>query len=165
MEFSTRAGVPVIKTFDVLATDLQEAVSVSISDENSVFTVEPESISIADAEVGKTVSVTFLPTTGGTFPGTVTLSSAGANSVVVNLTATAQLLGDVNRDGTLTIADVTALVNIILGKDNTDNADGTDENGRYNYAAADVNLDGSLTIADVTALVNIILGSYQNVSP
>lgn len=165
MEFSTRAGVPVIKTFDVLATDLQEAVSVSISDENSVFTVEPESISIADAEVGKTVSVTFLPTTGGTFAGTVTLSSAGANSVVVNLTATAQLLGDVNRDGTLTIADVTALVNIILGKDNTDNADGTDENGRYNYAAADVNLDGSLTIADVTALVNIILGSYQNVSP
>ena len=165
MEFSTRAGVPVTKTFDVLATDLQEAVSVSISDENNVFTAEPESISIADAEVGKTVSVTFTPTTGGTFTGTVTLSSAGANSVVVNLTATAQLLGDVNRDGTLTIADVTALVNIILGKDNTDNADGTDENGRYNYAAADVNLDGSLTIADVTALVNIILGSYQNVSP
>ena len=165
MEFSTRAGVPVTKTFDVLATDLQEAVSVSISDENNVFTAEPESISIADAEVGKTVSVTFTPTTGGTFTGTVTLSSAGANSVVVNLTATAQLLGDVNRDGTLTIADVTALVNIILGKDNTDNADGTDEDGRYNYAAADVNLDGSLTIADVTALVNIILGSYQNVSP
>ena len=165
MEFSTRAGVAVTKTFDVLATDLQEAVSVSINDENNVFTVEPESISIADAEEGKTVSVTFTPTTGGTFTGTVTLSSAGANSVVVNLTATAQLLGDVNRDGTLTIADVTALVNIILGKDNTDNADGTDEDGRYNYAAADVNLDGSLTIADVTALVNIILGSYQNVSP
>lgn len=165
MEFSTRAGVPVTKTFDVLATDLQEAVSVSFNDENNVFTVEPESISIADAEEGKTVSVTFTPTTGGTFTGTVTLSSAGANSVVVNLTATAQLLGDVNRDGTLTIADVTALVNIILGKDNTDNADGTGEDGRYNYAAADVNLDGSLTIADVTALVNIILGSYQNVSP
>lgn len=165
MEFSTRAGVAVTKTFDVLATDLQEAVSVSINDENNVFTVEPESISIADAEEGKTVSVTFTPTTSGTFTGTVTLSSAGANSVVVNLTATAQLLGDVNRDGTLTIADVTALVNIILGKDNTDNADGTYENGRYNYAAADVNLDGSLTIADVTALVNIILGSYQNVSP
>ena len=59
------------------------------------------------------------------------------------------LLGDVNNDGSITIADVTALVNIILGKDTT---------GLYNHAAADVNRDNSITIADVTALVNIILG-------
>ena len=59
------------------------------------------------------------------------------------------LIGDVNRDGSVTIADVTALVNIILGKD-TEN--------QYDHAAADVNADGSITIADVTALVNIILG-------
>ena len=59
------------------------------------------------------------------------------------------LLGDVNGDGSITIADVTALVNIILGKDTT---------GQYNHAAADVNRDNSITIADVTALVNIILG-------
>ena len=58
------------------------------------------------------------------------------------------LLGDVNGDGSITIADVTALVNIILGKD-TEN--------QYNHQAADVNSDGSITIADVTALVNIIL--------
>ena len=56
-------------------------------------------------------------------------------------------VGDANGDGSITIADVTALVNIILGKE-----------GTYNHAAADVNLDGSITIADVTALVNIILG-------
>jgi hypothetical protein len=59
------------------------------------------------------------------------------------------LLGDVNGDGKVTIADVTALVNIILGKDTT---------GQYNHAAADVNQDNQITIADVTALVNIILG-------
>ena len=56
-------------------------------------------------------------------------------------------LGDVNNDGTVSIADVTALVNIILGK-----------GGTGNQAAADVNRDGTVTIADVTALVNIILG-------
>ncbi len=61
------------------------------------------------------------------------------------------LLGDVNRDGSITIADVTALVNILLGKD------GSDES-LYDYDAADVNRDGSITIADVTALVNILLG-------
>lgn len=58
------------------------------------------------------------------------------------------LKGDVNGDGYVTIADVTALVNIILGKGNTE----------FNQTIADVNRDGSLTIADVTALVNIILG-------
>ena len=59
--------------------------------------------------------------------------------------------GDVNKDGSITIADVTALVNIILGKDNT-------EPYQYDHEAADVNTDGSITIADVTALVNVILG-------
>ena len=59
------------------------------------------------------------------------------------------LLGDVNSDGQITIADVTALVNIILGKDTAN---------QYNHAAADVNKDNQTTIADVTALVNIILG-------
>ena len=55
--------------------------------------------------------------------------------------------GDVNNDGSVTIADVTTLVNIILGK-----------NDNYNSEVADVNEDGSITIADVTTLVNIILG-------
>ncbi|MBR5698248.1 MAG: BspA family leucine-rich repeat surface protein [Prevotella sp.] len=58
------------------------------------------------------------------------------------------LLGDVNKDGSITIDDVTALVSIILGKDNS---------GTYDKRAADVNKDSTITIADVTALVNIIL--------
>ena len=53
--------------------------------------------------------------------------------------------GDVNKDGTVSIADVTALVNMILGKTEKDEL-------------ADVNADGDVSIADVTALVNIILG-------
>jgi len=64
----------------------------------------------------------------------------------------AYILGDVNHDGYITIADVTALVNIILGSDST-------EPYTYDHQAADVNQDGSITIADVTALVNIILGA------
>jgi hypothetical protein len=59
----------------------------------------------------------------------------------------AALTGDVNGDGQVSIADVTALVNIILGKSSD-----------YNEAVADVNGDEHITIADVTALVNIILG-------
>ena len=57
------------------------------------------------------------------------------------------LLGDVDGDGSISISDVTALVNIILGRDNAD----------YNHEAADVDGDGDVSISDVTALVNIIL--------
>ena len=57
------------------------------------------------------------------------------------------LLGDVNNDGEVTIADVTALVNILLGK----GASG------YDRDAADVNEDTDVTIADVVALVKMIL--------
>ena len=60
-----------------------------------------------------------------------------------------QLTGDVNADGSVTIADVTALVDIILGKDNAVN---------YHQTVADINNDGSITIVDVTALVDLILG-------
>ena len=59
------------------------------------------------------------------------------------------LLGDVDRSGVVNIADVKALVKIVLGK-------ATDEDG-YDYDAADVNADTSITIADVTKLVNLIL--------
>lgn len=61
-----------------------------------------------------------------------------------------KIIGDVNKDGSVTIADVTALVNIILGKVPMSATD-------YDIEAADVNNDGQKTIADVTTLVNIIL--------
>ena len=55
-------------------------------------------------------------------------------------------VGDVNGDGTVSIGDVTALIDILLGGDLD----------RVPYC--DVNLDGSVTIADVTALIDILLG-------
>ncbi|MBR1788134.1 MAG: C10 family peptidase [Bacteroidaceae bacterium] len=72
------------------------------------------------------------------------------NLILEFVTESAVATGDINRDGNISIADVTALVNIILGKDN--------DGSQYDHAAADVNKDGSVTIADVTALVNQILG-------
>ena len=68
-----------------------------------------------------------------------------------NIEVAAMIPGDVNHDGFVTIADVTALVNIILGKDNNPPY-------QYDHQAANVNGDTIITIADVTALVNIILG-------
>ena len=81
---------------------------------------------------------------------TITVSNTDNGCVLCFVNWVVHLLkpqrGDVNLDGQVTIADVTALVNIILGKDTS------------GYGEADINGDGSVTIADVTALVNIILG-------
>lgn len=57
------------------------------------------------------------------------------------------LIGDVNGDGSISIADVTALVNIVLGR-----------TAEFDEKVADVNGDGSVSVADVTALVNLIFG-------
>jgi hypothetical protein len=60
------------------------------------------------------------------------------------------IVGDVNKDLSVNIADVTALVNIFLGKDNT-------EPYQYNHNDADVDGKNGITKEDVTALVNMIL--------
>lgn len=82
---------------------------------------------------------------------TITVAAKNEGDVTASCEVKVYLIGDVNRDGQISIADVTALVNIILGKDNT-------EPYQYDHDAADVNGDGAISIADVTALVNIILG-------
>ena len=61
------------------------------------------------------------------------------------------LKGDVYRDGVIDNKDLTALVEIVLGKVTLENKP---EN--YDFDAAHVNEDEDIDIADVTALVNIL---------
>ena len=56
--------------------------------------------------------------------------------------------GDVNDDGAVNIADVTSLIDHLLGSGNT-----------VNELAADVNGDHSINIADVTALIDMLLSN------
>ena len=66
-------------------------------------------------------------------------------------------VGDINRDGSITIADLTALVDIILGKIKyPDAAD------MYDFGAADVNCDDEVNINDVTILVDLIMDQNLN---
>ncbi|MBR5725262.1 MAG: starch-binding protein [Muribaculaceae bacterium] len=57
------------------------------------------------------------------------------------------LIGDVNNDGKLSIADVTGLINYLLSDPS------------LAPVQADVNGDGKINIADVTALINILLSN------
>lgn len=78
-----------------------------------------------------------------------------ANKAWLEYTGSAELvlpfenvkLGDVNNDGDITIADVTALVNILRGGDIS----------QYDQKAADVNEKGGVDVDDINALVDMIL--------
>jgi len=59
------------------------------------------------------------------------------------------LVGDVNGDGEVNIADVNAIISIILG-----NSTAADYSG-----VSDVNADGEINIADANAIIAIILGN------
>lgn len=77
-----------------------------------------------------------------------------ANKAWLEYTGSAELvlpfenvkLGDVNNDGDITIADVTALVNILRGGDTS-----------YDLKAADVNEKNGVNVDDINALVDMIL--------
>jgi hypothetical protein len=56
------------------------------------------------------------------------------------------LVGDVNADGEVTVADITEVASLIL-------------NGNTDNAQADVNGDSEITVADITEIANIILNS------
>ena len=80
----------------------------------------------------------------------VHLRGAGTNKNVINcemvpLLKPVGVTGDVTGDGVVDIADVNAVINIMLGK-----AEQT--------AAADVTGEGAVDIADVNAVINLMLG-------
>ena len=60
------------------------------------------------------------------------------------------IMGDINRDGKISIADLAALVEILQGRDNV-------KPYLYDHSIADLDRDGAITLADLTALKNIIL--------
>ena len=57
------------------------------------------------------------------------------------------LIGDVNGDGEVNIADVTTLIDYLLGHESDD----------FDAEAADVKDDGEINIKDVTALIDLLL--------
>lgn len=73
-------------------------------------------------------------------------------NVTISATPTQTILyGDVNRDGKLTLADLTAIANITLGHDNTIPY-------AYNHEAADLTGDGEVNIDDIVFMANILVG-------
>ena len=64
------------------------------------------------------------------------------------------MLGDVNRDKEVTVADYMEILNVALEQSEF-------ESGSLQFLAADINRDGEINIGDITAVVKIINGTYD----
>ena len=75
----------------------------------------------------------------------------GSDSWIIVKNPNGVLFGDVNGDGSITMADANMVVNYFLATDPSSIAN-------FNVAAADVNGDKAITMADANQIVNIFLG-------
>ncbi|MBQ6080643.1 MAG: DUF5074 domain-containing protein [Muribaculaceae bacterium] len=112
------------------------AVTVASSANNAVASAEVSGLNLIIEGLAK-----------GTTEVNVTTDSNGKTASCTFTVTVTSMPGDVNMDGVLSIADVTSLIDVLLGS-------GLDI---YDLAAADVDGNGSVTIADVTKLIDILL--------
>lgn len=118
----------------------------TINANNYTATTNPQKYVLGKIASGK---LGFVKATGTAMP---------ANKAWLEYTGSANLVlpfyirGDVISDGVVQIDDLTALVDIVLGK-----ATLTNNPNNYDFNAADANESGSIDVTDVTELVNIIL--------
>lgn len=84
----------------------------------------------------------------GTISATTSLASAFAD-IEGRVNAPSVLLGDVNKDGSVNISDVTRLIDYVLGG----------QEDQFDRLAADMNQDNAINISDVTSLIDYVLGS------
>ena len=77
------------------------------------------------------------------------------NVIIEKLGGPAIMFGDVNRDGFVSISDVTTLIDHLLSSD-------LEESDSFSPDAADINEDGSISISDVSALIDKLLaGEFE----
>ena len=107
--------------------------------------IQSEWFPVADGECVVTLTIEIF-TKMGLFPPTYIHKADGPTITLrfVKGNVIEPIVGDVNGDGEVNIADVNAVINMIL--------DSPAENG-------DVNGDGEVNIADVNAIIDIILNS------
>ena len=143
-------------TLNVMGQALTGNVNLTLNDANGVFSIDPTVISAADAANGMTVTVTFSPVAVGDYNASITLSSNGAEDVVVNLTGHGMLEGYTPE---MQPAD-SAYINLTQFR-----ADWTDQTPAGNVASYTLEVTPKPTVelletADFTGVPNAVEGGY-----
>ena len=89
LTFNANLSSTMTKTINVTGLFLTNDVTVTLNDQNGVFSVTPTTITAANAANGVPVTVSFSSENEGTFTGSLTIASTGAESKTVALTAKA----------------------------------------------------------------------------
>lgn len=97
-------GETTTATFTVSSANLEDGITLTLDDANSVFSIDLTTIAAADA-MNKTVTVTYAPQAVGTHDATITLTSEGADAKVVTLKGTATVAPLVVYDPVMLPAD------------------------------------------------------------
>ena len=121
-------GESAIRKFTVKGTNLTS--SVTVSSNNSNFTVSPTTITATQAKAGKVVTVTYKPTAVGTHSGTISISSGGAASKAVSVLGTCVAPTITSNVSSL------AFGNVVKGK-----------TASKTFTVTGTNLTGSLTLS------------------
>jgi hypothetical protein len=90
LNFSANLSSTVTKTVNVTGLFLTNNVTVTLNDNNGVFSVSPTTITAANAANGVPVNVSFNSANEGNFTGSLTIASNGAETKTVQLTALAK---------------------------------------------------------------------------
>ena len=135
------------QTFTVSGMNLETGITVTLNDPSGSFAVSTTEISLTEATTGKDITVTWTPTTIGATTATLTLSSSGAEDVVLNLS------GDVTlATGYALVTDASTLAagdEILIAYVNGDDsyALGTYQKNSNREATDDVTLNADGTLA------------------
>ena len=140
VNIKANAGETATAKFSVLGSDLTDEVTLTLTDANNCFSINPATISVTDAENGAEVTITFVaPSTGGNYSATVTVASEGATSATVTLNGKSvvpELIVDPNN------ISISTSVN-------------QDKVGTFNVLGSGLRGDVSLTLSDPRGFFSI----------
>ncbi len=96
LDFNAILNKTLTQTVSLTAAFLTHNVTITLNDDHGVFTVSPTSIPLSNtgANTPLNIQVSFNSASEGTFTGSITIESEGAESKTVNLTATARKGGN-----------------------------------------------------------------------
>ena len=119
---------------------------------NGRYNYEPGGAGIDNIRIYAIDKMTFTFDTAGTLD--VMSSYKGFVSSITTMTSGPIIIGDANRDGSVSVTDIAVIVNHILQLGND----------QFNKYSADANGDGDVTVTDIGVIVDKILGtqSYSN---
>ena len=127
LTMTTTVGTSVEKKFTVMGENLKGNVTLTLNDENEVYSIDPATITVgakADGEASEEITVTYNPTAVGTHNATITIASQDAEDVTITLNGTstkpALSMALTPAEGTFTVGeDAKVYVTLQNGDENT----------------------------------------------